>query len=686
MHSHLKSLFLVAGLSSIPFSLQAHVFETDTIDNNVSIGANTTDIAFDNRGNRGICYFDDTHNALKFATHDGRGWATETVDNDGGSGDNVGLNCSFLYDRQGNPHIVYFNETDGDLKHAVKARNAWLTETIDDNVSLDWGARSRLSLAMDSRGNLGVAYYEARNRDLKYATHDSRRWTVTTVLSEGTVGRHPTLAYDSQDKPAISCAHYLNDLRANLLYVAHDGRQWNTEIVDNETLSGDYSSLGFDGNIPHVAYHVINGDGLQYLRYKNRNGGVWSRFIELDHGAARGSGSGLYIDMVIGEHHDAYIAARQHFDSALFGHFKMLRFYSLSFIDDADINRIDVIHQDLAANAWGDYYDGISVALDDNNNLAVSWASEQVFNRTYTLMAARLTAWRPVIRLNTPDAQSIAADGHFEFEWDEIDREGRARIRFYYRDAEFNNVLLEEINAGQGHHQVNTRNLPGGNHVVWAAISNDDFNTFGSSTAPRELTVDHPRPIPQAQPVQEAPAADNADDADDVDEADAQDDDAVDAAPAQAPAAVQPENRGNQGQGRGREREQGREQNHEAAGEARQGEEKSKAKSDQSDLSDESDKSDLQSDGDATGNDSADSGDGNNSDDVNQNGGSDATGSSTGSDDNATTDAALPLAPGCSLVTPLDQGTTGLMMLMLINACTVMAFRQMKKTKFLGNF
>jgi hypothetical protein len=60
-----------------------------------------------------------------------------------------------------------------------------------------------VSLAADREGAVGIAYYDAANRDLKYAraSGSSSSFTVMTVDASGTVGEHPSLAFDSSGRP-----------------------------------------------------------------------------------------------------------------------------------------------------------------------------------------------------------------------------------------------------------------------------------------------------------------------------------------------------------------------------------------------------------------------------------------------------------------------------------------------------
>jgi hypothetical protein len=257
----LLALLLLLALAGLA---HAATWQIETVDSAGYVGLYPS-LALDSSGNPHISYYDYSNGDLKYAAWDGSSWQIETVDS-GTSYQGVGLYPSLALDSSDNPHISYFDFTNGDLKYAAWDGSSWQIETVDS--AGDVGLYT--SLALDSSGNPHISYHDDTNGDLKYAAWDGSSWQIETVDSASSVGEYTSLALDSSGNPHIS---YYDRTNGDLKYAAWDSSSWQIETVDSAGDVGRYPSLALDssGN-PHISYYDgTNGD----LKYAVWDGSSW---------------------------------------------------------------------------------------------------------------------------------------------------------------------------------------------------------------------------------------------------------------------------------------------------------------------------------------------------------------------------------------------------------------------------
>jgi len=156
----------------------------------------TTSLALDSTGNPHIAYathrpdFDDYK--LKYAYWTDTGWIIQTV-----YSSSAVWYLSLALDENDLPRIAYY---DGVLKYAAYDGTAWDINVVDQ--SGDVGHYP--SLAFDSINNPHISYYDVTNGNLKYAFWDNGIWNILTVDSIGDVGMYTSLVLDENGNPHIS--------------------------------------------------------------------------------------------------------------------------------------------------------------------------------------------------------------------------------------------------------------------------------------------------------------------------------------------------------------------------------------------------------------------------------------------------------------------------------------------------
>jgi hypothetical protein len=201
-----------------------------------------------------------------------------------------GTHSSIAIDSNNNSHIVFFNDmtamqnqytTLPDLEGIPSAVASAATGgssgicygSAIDGDDLSWGLPPSggsipyyyNSIAIQPSGEPCVAYYDATNRDLKYACNlgGCESWSFETVDSSGDVGSHASLGIAPDGTVYIA---YYDATNGDLKVAIKENGSWSYEVVDGEAGNvGIYADLavGDDGMV-HISYQDADSNSMKY--------------------------------------------------------------------------------------------------------------------------------------------------------------------------------------------------------------------------------------------------------------------------------------------------------------------------------------------------------------------------------------------------------------------------------------
>ncbi|MCW4005464.1 MAG: BNR repeat-containing protein [Candidatus Bathyarchaeota archaeon] len=274
-----KTLFLLTAVFSLAIffscitpTANATTWTAETVDPIRYTSQTQTSIAIDSNDNPHIVYRDYNNGDLKYAHWNGTTWDIETVDSTG----QYANDCVIALDPDDNPHIVYDADSGGILKYAYWNGTLWNLDEIDADPYIRYDS---YDMAVDAEGNPHISCYCSAyvfppgitEYELRYATKSNSTWVIQTVDSAGTVGQYTSIAVDSLGNPHVS---YYDVTHSNLKYARFDGATWHLETVGSPLGTvGQYTSLALDStDNPHVAYYSYQEAAQKYAYW---NGSVW---------------------------------------------------------------------------------------------------------------------------------------------------------------------------------------------------------------------------------------------------------------------------------------------------------------------------------------------------------------------------------------------------------------------------
>jgi len=249
-----------------------------------AVGKVGKDTSVDAGGNVAISYYDDTNKDLKFAQKIAGSWNITVVDAGGGSSHdhddaaNMGKYTSLEINASGDAMISYYNDSQDDLRFAEQVGSggncgggAWQCVTVDSGGKVG----KYTSLAIDFSGRPHISYYDDTNKDLKHAVRvgsggncGGGAWQCETVDSAGDVGEHASLAIGQDGRPRIA---YHDETNENLNFAmrlsacGEPAGTWVTMAVDEVGDVGEDNSIALKSDdTPCISYNDEHSGALKY--------------------------------------------------------------------------------------------------------------------------------------------------------------------------------------------------------------------------------------------------------------------------------------------------------------------------------------------------------------------------------------------------------------------------------------
>ena len=175
-----------------------------------------------------------------------------TVIDAGGPDGDTGWWPSLAFDHHDQPHLSYCDAHHGDLRYGTLSNGHWKVDSI-----VSQGAVGKYTaIAVDSRGQVGIAFYDQDMKYLRYAsnaqslqrgetraarTRDAANppngvataWWTERIAWGLEVGMASELRFDDQDVPHLF--YYVPSGKLVHAYRPNDHRGWQTQIIAKAT-------------------------------------------------------------------------------------------------------------------------------------------------------------------------------------------------------------------------------------------------------------------------------------------------------------------------------------------------------------------------------------------------------------------------------------------------------------------
>ena len=221
------------------------------------------DIELDSVGNAHIVWHNHDAEDGAYGRFEGGEWQTTDIRSAGHDGWDINV----AIDSTGSPHVLsvdpsQFGSQDG-LEYATFDGQGWTVDTVGSGpLPYEFGN----SLAIDSEDRPHTVWFDDGALDLKYAIRDSGSWTISTVDSDGDVGRYASLAVDQDDNPVVSYFEKTSESEGFIKLARWTGSQWEVQRIDEM----DAVFPGFFGARKNSSV-LLDADGRPIVAYSDES-------------------------------------------------------------------------------------------------------------------------------------------------------------------------------------------------------------------------------------------------------------------------------------------------------------------------------------------------------------------------------------------------------------------------------
>ena len=279
-------------------------------------------------------------------------WENFTID----SSADVGQYSSIVADSNSELHIAYHDATNGHLKYASNTGGSWNYYPLDNAAGQYIGRFT--SIDVDSNDKVHISYGNLNSWDLKYATNVAGSWSRSTIDnggSDGYAGMYSSLEIDSNDVIHVSYWGRNSDLK-HATKSASSGGTWSDYTVKWGSLTGEWTSIALDSNNkPWISYVSETWDRLELAHKSGSSTSTWGDSI-VDSGSSGeiDNGTSIAIDSNDAKHIVYYDDENGD-----------LRY--------ADYNTQTNLWQNTVLDSSGDVGKFPSIAIDSQDNLHVAY-------------------------------------------------------------------------------------------------------------------------------------------------------------------------------------------------------------------------------------------------------------------------------------------------------------------------